>query len=117
MLFQLALLPLIVIPSLADVITGIPDSAPPGYEEWISPVVVPAKNVTGAGDWGWAVQRARQTIAGLTLEEKVNVTTGQDLYGRCVGNTGVRYLSTSISFLQETVYPKNWLAWSLSTGI
>lgn len=26
-------------PILADVITGIPDSAPTGFEEWVSPVV------------------------------------------------------------------------------
>jgi len=35
-----------------------------------------------------AVQRARAFVQGLSLEEKVNVTTGVDILGRCVGNTG-----------------------------
>jgi beta-glucosidase len=104
----LSLLPAVV---LADVITRIPDAAPPGFEEWISPIVVPAKNVTGDDGWSSAVQRARAFVAQLTLEEKVcpvaflitfffsrgrslrcplqvNVTTGADIYTRCVGNTG-----------------------------
>ncbi|KAF7300310.1 Fn3-like domain-containing protein [Mycena chlorophos] len=72
----------------ADLTTGIPDSAPPGYEEWISPIIVPAANVTGQGDWGPYVQRARALVATLTIEEKVNVTTGADVGERCVGNTG-----------------------------
>jgi beta-glucosidase len=86
----LALLPLAVSPALADVITGKPDAAPPGYEEWISPVVLPAPNVTGQGDWAFAVAKAKKLVSKMTLEEKVNVTTGQGLFGRCVGNTGVR---------------------------
>jgi hypothetical protein len=103
-----ALLPL----AAADVITRIPDAAPPGFEEWISPIVVPAKNVSGDGDWASAVRRAREFVSQLTLEEKVhmrvhtwlhfviftrhpqvNVTTGIDVYGRCVGQTGVRAFS------------------------
>ncbi|THH13125.1 hypothetical protein EW146_g7064 [Bondarzewia mesenterica] len=72
----------------ADVITRIPDAAPPGFEEWESPIVVPAKPVSGDGDWASAVARAKQFVAGLTLDEKVNLTTGVGTNGRCVGNTG-----------------------------
>jgi hypothetical protein len=53
-----------------------------------SPAVFPSPNVTTGGDWTSAVERARAFVAGLTLEEKVNITTGVDVYGRCVGNTG-----------------------------
>ncbi|KAJ6607197.1 beta-glucosidase [Mycena sp. CBHHK59/15] len=82
------LLALVLHRALADVITGIPDSAPAGFEEWTSPIVLPAPNVTGAEDWATPVARARKFVAQLTLEEKVNVTTGIDVLGRCVGNTG-----------------------------
>ncbi|KAJ6586023.1 glycoside hydrolase superfamily [Mycena capillaripes] len=74
--------------TLADVITGIPDPAPVGFEQWTSPVVTPAPPVVGAGDWVNAVARAKKFVAGLTLEEKINVTTGLDISGPCVGNTG-----------------------------
>ncbi|KAF7303827.1 Beta-glucosidase [Mycena indigotica] len=83
-LFALAL----AAPGLADVVTGIPDAAPAGFEEWVSPIVIPAPATQGNGDWATAVARARKLVAGLTLEEKVNVTTGIDTQGRCVGNTG-----------------------------
>ncbi|KAF8575983.1 glycoside hydrolase family 3 protein [Ramaria rubella] len=72
----------------ADVITGIPDAAPAGFEEWVSPIIIPAKNITGDGGWASAVQKARAFVAQLTLEEKVNLTTGIGTNGRCVGNTG-----------------------------
>ena len=72
----------------ADVITRIPDAAPPGFEQWTSPIVVPAKPVTGDADWAPAVARARAFVQGLSLEEKVNLTTGVGTGGRCVGNTG-----------------------------
>jgi beta-glucosidase len=52
--------------------------------------VVPAKTVTGDGPWASAVARARNFVANLTLEEKVNLTTGAGSDNRCVGNTGVR---------------------------
>ncbi|KAJ7710040.1 glycoside hydrolase superfamily [Mycena metata] len=74
--------------ALADVVTGEPDPAPPGFEQWVSPVIVPSPPVIGTGDWASAVARAKNFVAGLTLEEKINVTTGVDLAGRCVGNTG-----------------------------
>lgn len=74
--------------TVADVITRVPDAAPPGYEQWISPVVVPARNVSGDADWASAVARARAFVNKLTLEEKVNVTTGIGAFGRCVGQTG-----------------------------
>ncbi|KAJ6468264.1 glycoside hydrolase superfamily [Mycena sanguinolenta] len=74
--------------ALGDLTTGIPDSAPSGFEEWISPIFLPTPPVAGTGDWASAVQRARTFVQGLTLEEKINVTTGIDIFGRCVGNTG-----------------------------
>ncbi|KAJ7120054.1 beta-glucosidase [Mycena epipterygia] len=79
---------LFVLPALGDITTGIPDAAPAGFEEWVSPIVVPAPPVRGTGDWAYAVARATAFVQGLTLEEKVNVTTGVDVLGRCVGNTG-----------------------------
>lgn len=74
--------------AFADVITGIPDSAPAGYEEWTSPLVLPAKPITGDGDWSAAYAKAKAFVGQLTLEEKVNLTTGTDTTDRCVGNTG-----------------------------
>lgn len=41
-------------------------------------------NVTATGDWADAVRRAQKFVAQLTLEEKVNLTTGAD-FGVCVG--------------------------------
>jgi beta-glucosidase len=88
----------------ADIITHVLDAAPPGFEEWISPIVcfpspclcfpayspkIATKNVSGDGDWASAVANARAFVAQLTLEEKVNLTTGIGINGRCVGNTGV----------------------------
>jgi beta-glucosidase len=88
---RLKLLSLVLLSTrtLSDVTTGIPDAAPPGFEEWESPIVLPAPPVAGKADWASAVQRARAFVEGLTLPEKVNVTTGVDIMGRCVGNTGV----------------------------
>jgi beta-glucosidase len=88
--------------SHADVITGIPDAAPPGFEEWESPVIVPAANTSasGLGNAGWAaaLQKARVFVRQLTLEEKINVTTGTDIFNRCVGNTGVFFSVLSFCF-------------------
>ncbi|KAJ7246992.1 glycoside hydrolase superfamily [Mycena rebaudengoi] len=75
-------------PALADITTGIPDSAPPGFEAYTSPIVVPAPDTIGQGDWASATKRARAFVAKLTLPEKINITTGVDVQGRCVGNTG-----------------------------
>ncbi|KAF7358310.1 Beta-glucosidase [Mycena venus] len=69
--------------ALADVITGIPDPAPVGFEQWVSPVIMPAPPVVGTGDWATAVARAKNFVSGLTLEEKINVTTGIDIGGPC----------------------------------
>jgi hypothetical protein len=41
-------------------------------------------NVTATGDWAEAVLKAQKFVAGLTLAEKVNLTTGTDA-ARCVG--------------------------------
>ncbi|KAJ7612270.1 glycoside hydrolase superfamily [Roridomyces roridus] len=73
---------------LADVTTGVPDAAPRGFEDWESPIVLPSPPVQGTDDWASAVDRARAFVAMLTLAEKINITTGIDVLGRCVGNTG-----------------------------
>lgn len=54
----------------------------------------------------------------LTLEEKVNVTTGQDLAGRCVGNTGVSscQLQYRNNYLLSLDNSPSWLERSLSSG-
>ncbi|KAF7324634.1 Beta-glucosidase [Mycena kentingensis (nom. inval.)] len=75
-------------PALGNIVTGVPDAAPAGYEQWVSPIVAPAPDARGTGDWASAVARARKLVSGLTIEEKINVTTGIDIQGRCVGNTG-----------------------------
>lgn len=102
----------------SDVITGIPDAAPPGFEEWVSPVIVPAPNTsaTGLGDASWAValQKARAFVKQLTLYEKINVTTGTDVETRCVGNTGrlvlhVVYHATLFILLRAGTIPR--LGW------
>lgn len=67
---------------------GVPDGAPPGYSSYISPLVIPSPNVSGSGDWKLAVHKAKAFVAKLTLDEKVNITTGAGIQGRCVGNTG-----------------------------
>nr|CAE01320.1 beta glucosidase precursor [Uromyces viciae-fabae] len=61
---------------------------PPGYEEWTSPVVLPAPVQSGLSPWSESIVRARAFVAQLTIEEKVNLTTGAGTQGRCVGETG-----------------------------
>ncbi|KAF8160393.1 beta glucosidase [Mycena galopus ATCC 62051] len=87
-MISLLSLALLAVQALSDVTTGIPDAAPPGFEEWESPIVLPAPAVKGTGDWATSVAKAKTFIAGLTLPEKINITTGVDVMGRCVGNTG-----------------------------
>lgn len=72
----------------ADIQAGVPYPAPPGFEEWTSPLVVPAPPTTGALDWATAVAKAKKFVGGLTLLEKVNITTGIGEHSRCLGNTG-----------------------------
>ncbi|EFP74048.2 uncharacterized protein PGTG_00004 [Puccinia graminis f. sp. tritici CRL 75-36-700-3] len=62
--------------------------APPGYEEWTSPVVLPSPAQQGHSPWTESIKRAKQFVAQLTLEEKVNLTTGAGVQSRCVGETG-----------------------------
>ncbi|KAF7973527.1 hypothetical protein HWV62_14954 [Athelia sp. TMB] len=50
--------------------------------------LTPSKPVNGDGDWSTAVSKAKAFVAQLTISEKVNLTTGVDNDGRCVGNTG-----------------------------
>ncbi|KAJ5130891.1 uncharacterized protein N7515_006930 [Penicillium bovifimosum] len=54
-----------------------------------SPPHYPSPWMTGAGDWAEAYQRAVDFVSGLTLAEKVNLTTGAGwMQERCVGETG-----------------------------
>jgi beta-glucosidase len=115
----LALSGLLLVSVRADVITRIPDAAPAGFEEWISPIVcfpspclcfpayspkIATKNVSGDGDWASAVAKARAFVAQLTLAEKVNLTTGIGINGRCVGNTGVSSESSTLSVVSSPSY-------------
>ncbi|KZS91574.1 hypothetical protein SISNIDRAFT_413800 [Sistotremastrum niveocremeum HHB9708] len=53
-----------------------------------SPLILPSPNVTATGPWSKSILRAKQFTSGLTLPEKINLTTGIDVNGRCVGNSG-----------------------------
>nr|AFK65507.1 beta glucosidase [Glaciozyma antarctica] len=67
---------------------GVPDGAPPGFEQYISPIIVPSPNISGSGGWAPALKKARHFVDQLTLPELVNLTTGAGILNRCVGNTG-----------------------------
>lgn len=64
---------------------GVPDPAPAGFEEYISPLVVPSPRTQGEGIWSEAVRKAKEFVSDLTLEEKVNLTTGTYGHFRAVG--------------------------------
>nr|ATQ35959.1 beta-glucosidase [Talaromyces piceae] len=51
-----------------------------------SPPVYPSPNVTGAGDWDQAYQKAKEFVSKLTQEEKVNLTAGVSVNNGCSGN-------------------------------
>lgn len=54
-----------------------------------SPEKFPSPWGRGQGDWESAYSRARELVAQMTLEEKVNLTTGVGWESeRCVGETG-----------------------------
>ncbi|KAI8459186.1 beta glucosidase precursor [Phakopsora pachyrhizi] len=61
---------------------------PPGFEEWVSPVVLPSPIQDGSMGWADSLARAKKLVAQMTVEEKVNLTTGAGTDGRCVGVTG-----------------------------
>jgi beta-glucosidase len=79
--------------------TPFPDST---YPEAVDPYAVPGAQSyqtspphypspwgEGLDDWADAYAKARTFVAGLTLTEKVNLTTGVGWEGeKCVGNTG-----------------------------
>ncbi|KAI8942959.1 hypothetical protein NX059_000998 [Plenodomus lindquistii] len=49
-----------------------------------SPPVYPSPNITGVGGWSDALERARDFVAQLSIEEKARMVTGTP--GPCVGN-------------------------------
>jgi beta-glucosidase len=54
-----------------------------------SPPSYPAPWARGGNGWDDAYNKAKQFVSGLTLLEKVNLTTGVGWLGEaCVGNTG-----------------------------
>lgn len=54
-----------------------------------SPPYYPSPWMDGQGDWADAHERAVEFVSGLTLAEKVNLTTGSGWeQERCVGETG-----------------------------
>ncbi|OAL28402.1 hypothetical protein AYO22_02856 [Fonsecaea multimorphosa] len=56
---------------------------------WTSEPKYPSPWGAGTGDWATAYEKARAFVSGLTLLEKVNLTTGVGWESdRCVGNTG-----------------------------
>ncbi|KAJ9118611.1 hypothetical protein QFC22_003831 [Naganishia vaughanmartiniae] len=71
-----------------DYLSGIKinDTSPGVNNSW-SPPFYPTPETRGQGNWTYAVDKARTFVASLTLEEKVNLTTGVGWQGgRCVGN-------------------------------
>lgn len=57
--------------------------------DWTSPPSYPSPWAEGTGEWAEAYERAREFVSGLTLLEKVNLTTGVGWQGEaCVGNVG-----------------------------
>jgi hypothetical protein len=115
----LTVLAALAVPAIADVTTGIPDAAPLGFE-WVSPIVRPALPVIGQNDWKTAAANAHKFVAGLTLDEKINITTGVDVQGTCIGNTGyVFFITCSISFYKSSRSdnPAHWLEGPLPPGL
>ncbi|KAI9810477.1 MAG: hypothetical protein M1827_006253 [Pycnora praestabilis] len=68
---------------------SVPAYAAGALTNQTSPPHYPSPWGTGAGDWASAYASARAIVSQLTLEEKVNLTTGVGWEGeRCVGQTG-----------------------------
>lgn len=62
--------------------------APFGYEAWTSQVILPSPIQDGSAGYADYINRAKKFVSQLTIEEKVNLTTGTGYSGQCVGNTG-----------------------------
>ncbi|KAI5358343.1 Putative glycoside hydrolase, family 3, glycoside hydrolase family 3 domain, immunoglobulin [Septoria linicola] len=72
-----------------DAISPDPAAVAGAQSNQTSPPSYPSPWSSGAGDWKAAWQRAIEMVAQLTLEEKVNITTGTGWsLDDCVGNTG-----------------------------
>lgn len=96
----LALLGTVIPLTMAQTPSGVPPNGIyPGFEDpntdagaqsfQTSPPEYPSPWMDGSGDWGIAYKRAQAFVRGLTLTEKVNLTTGVGWQGdQCVGNNG-----------------------------
>ena len=76
----------------------------------VSPPRYPSPWGTGAGDWASAYEKAIALVSQLTLEEKVNLTTGQSLLASLTGNDDVniskaRDGSSSLAWVKREPYP------------
>lgn len=74
--------PNVVYPNATHVSTGAASgqTSPPEY---------PSPWIEGLGDWADAYDKAKAFVSGLTLTEKVNITTGTGWESqKCVGNVG-----------------------------
>ncbi|KAF2212919.1 glycoside hydrolase family 3 protein [Cercospora zeae-maydis SCOH1-5] len=72
-----------------DAISPDPAAVAGAQSNQTSPPQYPSPWSSGLGDWQAAYKRATDMVAQLTLEEKVNITTGSGWQSQdCVGNTG-----------------------------
>lgn len=84
----LAALPLILAQNGTNTTTS-PFNNPGAVSGQTSPPKYPSPWGEGIGDWADAYEKATAFVSGLTLLEKVNLTTGVGWEGeKCVGNTG-----------------------------
>lgn len=74
--------------SLSKSTTTVSTSTSTGSIPPYTGTLVPSKPINGDGGWADALAKARAFVGQLTIDEKVNITTGVDTDGRCVGNTG-----------------------------
>lgn len=85
----LAALPLALAQNGTNSSTTSPFDNPGAQFGQTSPPKYPSPWGEGIGDWNDAYEQASAFVSGLTLLEKVNLTTGVGWQGeKCVGNTG-----------------------------
>jgi len=85
----LAALPFALAQNGTNSSTSSPFNNPGAVSGQTSPPSYPSPWGEGLGDWADAYSRAKTFVSGLTLLEKVNLTTGVGWEGeKCVGNNG-----------------------------